>query len=91
MHRQMAISWAEFQRTLPTALAPYAYRTGERSVNARVGTGEVEITLGPTGERRLGSLSLPLTDVRFEFRDLDAESRRAFMERFELYFRRGGG
>jgi hypothetical protein len=49
------------------------------------------LELGPERERRLGALCLPVTDVQFRFSGFDQASFKAFIERFDLAFQRGGG
>ena len=44
--------------------------------------------LGPLRERRIAGLCLPVMDVAFDFRGLDAGP---VLDRFLIYFRRGGG
>jgi hypothetical protein len=41
--------------------------------------------------RRLAAVTLPVLAVRFRFEGLDAAARTAFLARFDLYTRRGGG
>ena len=53
--------------------------------------GEVMIRLGPEREHRLGLLTLPMTSVEFDFKNHDEAQVAAFMARFDLSFRRGGG
>ena len=46
------------------------------------------LRLGVPRERRIAGLCLPVMDVAFEFRGLDAGR---VLERFFMYFQRGGG
>ncbi len=61
------------------------------TVEGRYG-GRLEIRLGNQGERRLsGLLNLPTLETTFTFTDYTESEYAAFMERFWLVFRRGGG
>jgi hypothetical protein len=41
--------------------------------------------------RAIALVRLPRLHVSFRFEDVEAQARRAFMERFDLYLQRGGG
>jgi hypothetical protein len=56
-----------------------------------VGAGEVRLTLRERPPRRIALVVLPVLAVRFGFEGLDAAARDAFLARFDLYTRRGGG
>lgn len=87
----MGLTRAEFERSLPSAVASRAYRVEGRCYIIKYPPGRVMITLGETGERRIAALALPVTRVEFLFEGLDSEVRSRFMERFDRYFQRGGG
>lgn len=89
--RDMGLTLNDFIRSLPAAVAPQAYRQAGRTFTVEHPAGSVVITLGETGERRIASLSLPVTPVEFQFNGLDEAARGRFMERFDRYFQRGGG
>ena len=75
---------------VPTA----SYRTfTAEDDRVRIDYGEraVTIELGPQKHRSIGSLRLPYIEVRFTFLGFSTSERRHFMERFELFFQRGGG
>lgn len=94
MHRtvyRMNITRAEFERLLPGALggAPFAVdgdtysgRDGERAWSIHLGTEEVT---------RIGLIRLALREVAIELEGDDDAGAKAFMHRFDLYFRKGGG
>lgn len=91
MRRDMGLTLADFVRSLPGAIAPLDYIATGREFNISHPQGSITIRLGATGERRIASLSLPVTPVEFEFDGLDERARGRFMQRFERYFQRGGG
>lgn len=54
-------------------------------------TGHVGISFAPRPARRLGALELPVLHVTMQFVGVPAEGREAFLARFDLHTRRGGG
>ncbi len=82
----------EFQRLIPKVLG-----TGKAVFQSPVwrlleANQLLEIELGQQGERRLsGLLSLPSLETTFKFTNYSTSEHAAFMERFWLVFRRGGG
>lgn len=91
MTRDMGLTLADFVRSLPSAIEPLSYDVAGRVFTIAHPEGSVVISLGATGERRIASLSLPVTPVAFQFNGLDARARSQFMQRFDRYFQRGGG
>lgn len=92
LRRVMAITWEEFQRTLPIAVGDHPYEIADRCATIRLdGQGEVVMTLGETGERRIASIALPATPVTIEYKGAQEAAFTRFMERFDRYFQRGGG
>jgi len=91
LQRDMGLTLADFLRSLPSAIEPLTYRAEGRVFTIDHPAGSVVITLGETGERRIASLSLPVTPVTFQFNGLDGSDRERFMQRFDRYFQRGGG
>lgn len=91
LYRDMGLTLNDFIRSLPSAVAPLTYRLEGRVFTIAHPAGSVVIALGKTGERRIASLSLPVTPVEFEFIGLDEAARSQFMRRFDQYFQRGGG
>ena len=51
----------------------------------------VVIRLSAQYERRIALLRLPVLDVEIAFHGVDRVAAQAFMERFDMYTRRGGG
>ena len=89
--QDMTIARADFLRSLPAAVAGAAFdvRGSEiRPVDAALGW---RIVLDPLPELRIGSIRLPRHRVAILLTGYDEAATRAFLERFELYFRRAGG
>ena len=89
--REMGITLSEFQRTLTSAVSPLTLSWEGQVVPVNHPVGHIQINLGETSERKLGSFRLPVTPVEFLFVGLQQNERREFIERFDLYFHRGGG
>ncbi len=89
--REMGITFSEFLRTLPAAVAPLVYRVEDRTVTLEHPGGLIEIRLHATGERRLGAIRLPVTPVEFRFSGISQRQREQFLARFDLHYQRGGG
>jgi hypothetical protein len=87
----MGFTHEEFIRIISTASFDYRYKIDGRLVTIELPEGSLEITLGDTTDRKLGSLSLPSTQVEFRFFGLSAVERVKFLESFDRYFQRGGG
>ncbi len=87
----MGLTVGEFLRGLPGLAggSPWLHEKGR--VKLQMPDGEVSLQLQPLPERRLASLSLPVTRVEIDLSALPAAARRTFLARFDLYYRRGGG
>lgn len=89
--RDMTISEADFLRLLPDALGIAEIPSAGSEVTVTGQDRRLTVRWTPIGERKLGRLSLPVTRVELRFRGYpDREAARA-LERFDLYYRSGGG
>ncbi|RLW54715.1 MAG: hypothetical protein B6D76_06425 [gamma proteobacterium symbiont of Stewartia floridana] len=91
--RLMAISHRDFLRSLQPMKRDYPIRVeeqGTRFVITRDGL-HLEISLGQEQAVRMGSLTMPRTQVDFTFHSASPQQVADFFVRFELSFRRGGG
>jgi hypothetical protein len=89
--REMGIGHAEFLRTLPRAVAGLPYTVEDDTVILDDGGRRLRISLSPRGERVVGSVRLPTSVVSFKFSGYTRGEVERFMNRFDLYFHRGGG
>jgi hypothetical protein len=91
LEREMGCTREDLLRWLPAASghAP-ARQEGDELVLAVAG-GEVRVCAEVRPPRRIALVELPVLAVRFRFEGLDAAARDAFLARFDLYTRRGGG
>lgn len=91
--RLMAISEAEFLRSLTPLNKHYTYRIdrAKRRIVIDDNPRSVEIHLGPETSNRLGALKMPAMQVELSFNDFSQAELERFRYRFDLCFRRGGG
>jgi hypothetical protein len=91
LQQDMTISREAFLRNLPGAVAHASYRAqGDEFVHEDTVRGwRVRCCRLP--DRTIASLVLERHAVEIYLRGYDAPSERAFLHRFELHFRRGGG
>jgi len=87
----MTITRADFLRLLPAAVnhVPFVV-AGEDIFHAEIGR-SWRMNLSPLPELRIGAIRLARHRLTLEFEDYEQAEIIAFCERFELYFRRGGG
>jgi len=89
--RELGITAADFFRTLPGVLDGERLDVADRTARIEGPAGTVEVVLSNERQRHLGSLSLPTLTVELRFRGYEAAAIDAFLHRFEVHFRRGGG
>ncbi|HEY0836857.1 MAG TPA: hypothetical protein VGE72_23300 [Azospirillum sp.] len=91
VEKDMALTPADFARLLPDAARGLPWRV-EAGVYCIGGADAgVDIRLDQLPERRIALMALPRLRVTLAFRGWSAEERRAFLDRFDTAFRRGGG
>ena len=89
--RDMGLSHREFFRSLQPLEREWQCQIRDDGVLIHYDEGEIDIVLGKEGRRKIATMSLPRTEVRFYFSGLSALQRQKFFHRFELAYRRGGG
>ena len=89
--QDMTITREEFLRSLPAAVDHVSYVVGEREIRAGDPTRRWRIVLTPLPDLALGVVRLARHRVEIFLAGYDPTATRRFLERFELYFRRGGG
>ena len=91
LRQDMTISREAFVRNLPGAVAHAPYRAqGDEFVHEDAARGW-RIRLRRLPDRTIASLVLERHAVEIRLHGYDAAGERAFLDRFELHFRRGGG
>ena len=89
--REMGCTEAEWLRWLPAAIGDHPWEIHGRSVDARVGDGQLRLTWDVGEPRVIALVRMPRLMVCFRFTGLTDAQRHAFMKRFDLYMQRGGG
>lgn len=89
--RRMSLTHEEFLRSLARAAPGMICRVDGAEIELSSPQRRVVISLGPEQIRRLGALALPETEVRLRLEGFSGQERQAFLGRFDLSFRRGGG
>lgn len=88
---EMTVTRAEFLRLLPAAVGGAAYVEGTDGFLHREPGRSWRIGFTALPELRIGLVRLARHRVEFEFEGYAVDEIDAFMARFELYTRRGGG
>ena len=85
-------SLKECLRELSTALGGTDYHVQGDKITVHEGGGkELVISLVYEGDRKLGSLDLPMTQVNYEFNGYSDDEAKAFMSHISEHMLRGGG
>ncbi len=89
--QDMTISRDEFVRSLRGAVAGAEFTVEGGDIRPVDAGQRWRIALEALPDLGLGSIRLPRQRVEIHLAGCDASATRRFLERFELYFRRGGG
>ena len=89
--RRMSISRGEFFRTLPDALGTNTLVVARDQVTLETTRRLLTILFREEPPLRIASLTLPSAHVELRFEGYGEAEQEAAVERFDLYFRRGGG
>lgn len=87
----MACTRDEFLTWLAAAIHPAILQGAHDGVTIVAYDGTIDVSATEQPPRIIGALTLPTLSVSFCFRGIDEHARRAFLERFDLHSRRGGG
>ncbi|HUW38437.1 MAG TPA: hypothetical protein VMV91_14015 [Rhodocyclaceae bacterium] len=87
----MSITRADFLRLLPAAVAHQPFSVEGERIGHRDVDRSWTIRLRAMPDLRIGLVRLERHQVVLAFEGYGEEEIAAFMRRFELYFRRGGG
>ena len=89
--REMTISHSDFLRLLPKALKSYPYKHKDNVITVTLDKAEITIILSEERNRQIASLSLPVTDVTFQLKNVAENTKRDFFTQFDRAYQRGGG
>ena len=88
---EMTTTRSDFARLLPAAVGHAPYVEEGNAFLHRDGARTWRIRLTPLADLRIGLIRLERQRVEFDFEGHSAAEIEAFLKRFELYMRRGGG
>lgn len=89
--REMGLTHNEFFRTLPSAVGEQAYKIDGNVITVELNQGRLVLTLAAESVRRIASIRIPKTLVRFSFENVPANEKQHFLHYFDKRFQRGGG
>jgi hypothetical protein len=89
--REMTITHSDFFRILPKALKSYPYDQNDNVITVTLDKAEISIILSEQRQRQIASLSLPVTDVTFQLKNVAESTKSDFFEQFDRAYHRGGG
>lgn len=89
--REMGCTAAELRGWLPAACGEAPLRWRDGGADVALGPGWLHLDWQPLSPRRIALLVLPRLRVCFAFVDVADDERRRWLQRFDLYTRRGGG
>ena len=87
----MTITRADFSRLLPAAVNHVQFDEKDSAFSHGDGVRGWRIDLTPLPLLQIGLIRLERHHVEFNFSGYSPKEIEAFMARFEMYFRRGGG
>ena len=90
--REMGCTDAELRSWIPGASRTVDIQWRAQGASLDLGSGgRLEMAWQTLPPRRIALISLPRLSVTFDFGELPADQRHAFMRHFDLYTQRGGG
>src|SRR5512137_2977913 len=89
--QDMTIARDEFLRSLPAAVYHADFRVDGNEIRPLDPDRRWRIVIDALADLSIGMIRLPRHHVEIYLTDCGAEETRAFLARFELCFRRGGG
>lgn len=91
VEKEMGYTHADFFRLLPRAMGDTPYDVRGLEIDCKLRSGTLKITLGEEGERRMGLVVIPRTEVTFQYDNVSDEDRAEFIRYFDLRFMKGLG
>ena len=88
---EMTITHRNFFRILPKVLKSYLYQQHENVISVTLDEGEIVIILAEERLREIASLSLPITNVTFQIKNVAKKSKKGFFKQFDQTHQCGGG
>jgi hypothetical protein len=89
--KEMGISHQDFFRILPRALGSSEFEQAGNTVVLKQDNRQLTIKLSKESQRRIAAMVVPVTNVTLTFSGYTTEDLKIALDRFDQYFRKGGG
>jgi len=89
--KEMGISHQDFFRILPRALGSNEFERQGTTVVLKQDNQKLTIKLSKESQRRIAAMVVPVTNVTLTFSGYATEDFQLTLDRFDQYFRKGGG
>ena len=92
IEREMGFTRDDFFNRLPRAFTGYNYVTDRNGITITMPGGNIQVLIGEQGERKLSeNVIFPILPVTIHFNNIDTETRKVFLHRFNLSYMKGLG
>jgi|SaaInlStandDraft_2_1057019.scaffolds.fasta_scaffold20194_3 hypothetical protein len=91
INKEMGISHQDFFRILPRALGSTEFERQGNTVLLKQDDQRLTIKLSIESQRRIAAMVVPVTNVTLTFSGYATEDLQMALDRFDQYFRKGGG
>jgi len=91
INKEMGITHSDFFRTIPRALGSEDYIRSANGIVLETEGQNLEIIIGPEGERRIALMVIPRTEITMTFSGYSDDDIKAAVKRFDMMFKKGGG
>ena len=89
--REMGITHRAFFRTLVNAVEGRPYTVDGLNITIEDDDNSIQVKLSDEWQRQIATIKMPVTNVVWRFFGHTQAEAQAIMDRFEIYYRRGGG
>lgn len=91
VEKEMGISYGDFFRIIGNALGADDFQSWPSGVRLVQGDKQLEIELGPEGQRKIALMVIPRTMVTMTFTNYSEDEIKSAVKRFDMMFKKGGG
>jgi hypothetical protein len=91
IEKEMGIGHQDFFRILPRALGSTDFEREGNTVFLKRDDQQLTIMLSKESQRRIAAMVIPVTNVTLTFSGYASKDLQMALDRFDQYFRKGGG
>ena len=91
VEKEMGITYRDFFRIIGNALGADDFKSWSSGVRLVQGDKQLEIQLGPEGQRKIALMVIPRTMVTMTFTNYSDNEIKTAVKRFDMMFKKGGG